>query len=81
MAECGGAEFMAGLGDLRALFQLHHFCDSMGKIHQTDMIINSLLLYNFFNWCADLSLSYAEELEVSHVQRVLRNIPHPQFFK
>lgn len=42
-----GAEFMAGLGDLRALFQPHQFCDSVGKIHQTDMIRNSLLLYNF----------------------------------
>lgn len=45
--QCGGAELMAGLGDLRALFQPHQFCGSMGKVHQTDIIRNSLPLYNF----------------------------------
>lgn len=77
--QCGGAELMAGLSHRTALFQPHQFCDSMGKIHQTDIIRTSLLLYNFQNWPANLNPSHAEELEISHVQRVLNNIPCPQF--
>lgn len=45
--QCGGAEFMAGLGDLRVPFQPHQFCDSMGKIHRTEIVRITLLLYNF----------------------------------
>lgn len=77
--QSGGAEFMAGLSDLRGIFQPHQFSDSMDKIHQTDIIRNSLLLYNFYNWYANLNPSHAKELEISHIQRVLWNIPCPQF--
>lgn len=75
------AELRAGLGDLRALFQLHQFCDSKGGIHQCDIIRNSLPLSNFLNWFVNLNPSHAKELEISDVQRVLRNIPCPSFVK